>query len=103
MVDSSLLSRSYKPRDVGKRSWNKVSTGRRKAEVEARQTKYFPCKECVEGFNTKRELDAHMTDKHIFVCGECLRIFKIKAGEGHTHEDRPQGRVNRDETGEVTG
>ena len=55
-----------------------------KAEVEARQTKYFPCKECVEGFNTKRELDKHMMDKHIFVCGECLRIFKIKA-ERDTH------------------
>ena len=49
-----------------------------KAKVEVRQTKYFPCKECVEGFNTKRELYAHMMDKHIFVCGECLRIFKIK-------------------------
>ena len=55
-----------------------------KAEEEARQTKYFPCKECVEGFNTKRELDVHMTDKHIFICGECLRIFKIKA-ERDTH------------------
>ena len=55
-----------------------------KAEEEARQTKYFLCKECVEGFNTKRELDKHMTDKHIFVCGECLRIFKIKA-ERDTH------------------
>ena len=25
-----------------------------------------------------------MTDKHIFICGECLRIFKIKA-ERDTH------------------
>ena len=50
-----------------------------KAKEEARQTKYFLCKECVEGFNTKRELDIHMMDKHIFICGECLRIFKIKA------------------------
>ena len=30
MVDSSLVSRSYKPRDVGKRGWSKVSTGRRR-------------------------------------------------------------------------
>ena len=55
-----------------------------KAEEEAKQTKYFPCKECVEGFNTKRELDTHMTDKHIFICSECLRTFKIKA-ERDTH------------------
>ena len=55
-----------------------------KAEAEARQTKYFPCKECVEGFNTKRELDKHITDKHIFVCSECLKTFKIKE-ERDTH------------------
>ena len=50
-----------------------------KAEAEARQTAYFPCKECVEGFNTKRELDKHITDKHIFICCECLKTFKTKA------------------------
>ena len=33
----------------------------------------------MEGFNSKRELDKHITDKHIFICGECLRTFKIKA------------------------
>ena len=55
-----------------------------KAEAEARQTKYFPCKECVEGFNTKRELDKHITDKHIFICSECLKTFKIKE-ERDTH------------------
>ena len=55
-----------------------------KAKVEARQTMYFPCKECVEGFNTKRELDKHITDKHIFICSECLKTFKIKA-ERDTH------------------
>ena len=55
-----------------------------KAEAEARQTTYFPCKECVEGFNTKRELDKHITDKHIFICSECLKTFKIKA-ERDTH------------------
>ena len=49
-----------------------------KAEAEARQTMYFPCKECVEGFNTKRELDKHITDKHIFICSECLKTFKTK-------------------------
>ena len=55
-----------------------------KAEAEARRTAYFPCKECVEGFITKRELDKHITDKHIFVCSECLKTFKIKA-ERDTH------------------
>ena len=55
-----------------------------KAEAEARQTKYFPCKMCVEGFDTKRELDKHITDKHIFVCGECLKTFKTKE-ERDTH------------------
>ena len=55
-----------------------------KAEAEARQTKYLPYKECVEGFNTKRELDKHITDKHIFICSECLKTFKIKA-ERDTH------------------
>ena len=55
-----------------------------KAEAEARRTTYFPCKECVEGFNTKRELDKHIMDKHIFICSECLKTFKIKA-ERDTH------------------
>ena len=55
-----------------------------KAEAEARQTKYFPCKMCVEGFDTKRELDKHITDMHIFVCGECLKTFKTKE-ERDTH------------------
>ena len=49
------------------------------AEAEARRTVYFPCKDCVEGFNTKIELDKHITDKHIFICSECLKTFKIKA------------------------
>ena len=65
-----------------------------KAEAEARQTKYFPCKMCVEGFDTKRELDKHITDKHIFVCGECLQDLQDQGGEGHTHEDGPQGGAN---------
>ena len=39
---------------------------------------YFPCKDCVEGFNTRIELDKHITDKHIFICGECLKTFKTK-------------------------
>ena len=38
----------------------------------------------MEGFNTKRELDKHITDKHIFICSECLKTFKIKA-ERDTH------------------
>ena len=38
----------------------------------------------MEGFNTKRELDKHMTDKHIFICSECLKTFKIKT-ERDTH------------------
>ena len=33
----------------------------------------------MKGFNTKRELDIHMMDKHIFICSECLRIFKVEA------------------------
>ena len=32
----------------------------------------------------KRELDKHITDKHIFICGECLKTFKTKA-ERDTH------------------
>ena len=39
---------------------------------------YFPCKDCVEGFNMSIELDKHITDKHIFICGECLKTFKTK-------------------------
>ena len=38
----------------------------------------------MEGFNTKRELDKHITDKHIFICSECLKTFKTKA-ERDTH------------------
>ena len=33
----------------------------------------------MKGFSTKRELDNHIMDKHIFVCGECLKIFKVEA------------------------
>ena len=55
-----------------------------KAEAEAMQTKYFPCKMCVEGFDTKRELDKHIMDKHIFVCSEYLKTFKTKE-ERDTH------------------
>ena len=55
-----------------------------KAEAEARQTTYFPCNKCVEGFDTKRELDKHITDKHIFICSECLKTFKTKE-ERDTH------------------
>ena len=68
-----------------------------KAEEEAKQTKYFPCKECVEGFNTKRELDIHMMDKHIFICGECMRIFKIKA-ERDTHMGKDHKGVSTEMT-----
>ena len=50
-----------------------------KAKAEASRTAYFPCKECVEGFNTRIELDRHTVNKHIFICGECLRTFKTKA------------------------
>ena len=32
----------------------------------------------MEGFNTRVELDTHITDKHIFICGECLKTFKTK-------------------------
>ena len=39
---------------------------------------------CVEGFDTKRELDKHITDKHIFICSECLKTFKTKE-ERDTH------------------
>ena len=38
----------------------------------------------MEGFNTKRELDKHITDKHIFICSDCLKTFKTKA-ERDTH------------------
>ena len=55
-----------------------------KSEAEVRQIKYFPCKICVEGFDTKRELVKHIMDKHIFVCGECLKTFKTKE-ERDTH------------------
>ena len=35
--------------------------------------------------STQREkLDKHITDKHIFVCSECLKTFKSKA-ERDTH------------------
>ena len=47
----------------------------------------------MEGFNTKRELDKHITDKHIFICGEYLKTFKTKAErDAHTktdHKDVP--------------
>ena len=49
-----------------------------KTEAEAKRTVYFPCKDCVEGFNTRVELDHHTTEKHVFICGECLRTFKTK-------------------------
>ena len=33
----------------------------------------------MEGFNTRIELDRHTVNKHIFICGECLKTFKTKA------------------------
>ena len=39
---------------------------------------------CVEGFDTKRDLDKHITDKHIFICSECLKTFKTSE-ERDTH------------------
>ena len=59
-----------------------------RAEAEAGRTAYFPCKECVEGFNTRVELDRHTVHKHIFICGECLRTFKTKAErDAHMKKD----------------
>ena len=42
----------------------------------------------MKGFRSKRELDNYMTDKHIFICGECLKIFHIKAErDAHMKKD----------------
>ena len=83
MVDSSPVSRSYRPRDTGKKGWSKVNEERRRPKQRQGKpsTSYA---RCVEGFDTKRELDKHITDKHIFVCGECLKTFKTKE-ERDTH------------------
>ena len=40
-----------------------------KAEAEAKQTVYFPCKDCVEGFNTRVELDQHTMEN------TCLHLW----------------------------
>ena len=40
------------------------------------------------GFESKKDLDNHITDKHIFICGECLRIFHVKAErDAHMKKD----------------
>ena len=77
--EQELQTQRHRKERLEQSEWRKE-----KAEVEARQTKYFPCKMCVEGFDTKRELDKHITDKHIFICGECLKTFKTKE-ERDTH------------------
>ena len=41
----------------------------------------------MKGFSTKKELNNHITDKHIFVCGECLKIFRAKV-ERDTHMEK---------------
>ena len=84
MVDSSPVSRSYRPRDTGKRGWSKVSEERRRPKQRRGEPSTSHARMCVEGFDTKRELDKHMTDKHIFICGECLKTFKTKE-ERDTH------------------
>ena len=44
-----------------------------------------------------------MTDKHIFICSECLKTFKIKA-ERDTHmKTDHKGVSTDDETGEASG
>ena len=57
----------------------------------------------MEGFSTKRELDKHTTDKHIFICGECLKTFKTKAERDAHMKTSQRGDNTDDETGEVTG
>ena len=45
----------------------------------------------------KREVDQHTTDKHVFICGECLKIFKIKA-ERDTHMEKDHKGVSTEMT-----
>ena len=68
-----------------------------KAKAEARQTKCFPCRMCVGGFDTKRELDRHMADRHIFICGGCLRTFGTKE-ERETHMEMDHKEVSTELT-----
>ena len=78
MVDSNPVSKKYKPRDAGKRGWSEKNIRRKKRKQRPDEL---------------RELDKHITDKHIFICGECLKTFKTKAErDAHmktNHKDVP--------------
>ena len=104
MVDSNPVGKNYKPRNAGKRGLEREERKKVKAEAEARRTEYFPCKECVEGFNTKKELDKHITDKHIFICSGCLKTFKTKAErDAHMKMDHKGCANTDDKTRETSG
>ena len=59
-----------------------------KTKEQAKQKKYFACTECMKGFESKKELDDHITGKHAFICVECLKIFHVKAErDAHMKKD----------------
>ena len=44
-------------------------------EQAATQEKYFSCTQCLKGFGSQKDLGDHTTREHVFVCGECYKIF----------------------------
>ena len=73
------MSKRYRPRDMVKRDWSMKDA--RKKRPKQMQVKLCTSharsvwKDSTQGV----ELDRHTVDKHIFICGECLRTFKTKA------------------------
>ena len=78
------MSRSCKPRDTGKKGWNKVNEERRRPKQRRGKPSTSRARCVWKDLDTNRDLDKHIMDKHIFVCGECLKTFKTKE-ERDTH------------------
>ena len=51
---------------------------RREKKMEAPQEELLKCKHCSRTFKSQRALDDHTTGEHVFVCGDCLKIFLSK-------------------------
>ena len=91
MVDSNTVSKKYKPRDVGKRGWSEKNVRRKKWKQRPDELRIFHARSVWKDSTRRRELDKHITDKHIFICGECLKTFKTKAGrDAHMKTDHKE-------------
>ena len=73
------MSKKYKPRNAAKRGWSERNVRRRRPKQRPDELRTFHAKSALKVSTRRGELDKHITDKHIFICSECLKTFKTKA------------------------